>query len=194
ITQATIRGSVLIHLGDPRDGPLIVLTHVPEGAAGDTAEPRVSERVVRIGRSPDNNVVLGDLLVSRRHAELQQRADGKWELTDLHSHNGTFVDGERIERAVVTATQSVSIGSSTFRAVDGVLREIELDERTPALEASDLFVFVRKGQAILDGVSFSLAPGELLAVVGPTGSGKSTLLKALTGFRPPDRGRVLYHG
>src|SRR5207248_1494723 len=27
-----------------------------------------------------------------------------------------------------------------------------------------------------------------------TGSGKSTLLKALTGFRPPDRGRVLYHG
>ena len=42
----------------------------------------------------------------------------------------------------------------------------------------------------LKGVSFSLEPGESLAVIGPNGSGKSTLLKCLAGTLVPDRGSV----
>ncbi|XP_059740420.1 ATP-binding cassette sub-family C member 4 isoform X5 [Bos taurus] len=46
----------------------------------------------------------------------------------------------------------------------------------------------------LQGLSFTVTPGELLAVVGPVGAGKSSLLNALLGELPPSQGRVSVHG
>ena len=47
---------------------------------------------------------------------------------------------------------------------------------------------------VLDGVSFAVAEGESLAIVGPSGTGKSVLLKHLIGLLRPDSGRVLVDG
>jgi branched-chain amino acid transport system ATP-binding protein len=47
---------------------------------------------------------------------------------------------------------------------------------------------------ILQGVSFSVAPGEVLALLGRNGAGKSTTLKAIMGLAPPAGGTVAFEG
>lgn len=47
---------------------------------------------------------------------------------------------------------------------------------------------------VLAGISFSLGPGERLAVVGANGSGKTTLVKALMGLLPAGAGRIGFAG
>ena len=46
------------------------------------------------------------------------------------------------------------------------------------------------GRAVVDGVSFSVAHGELVAVLGPNGAGKTTTVEIIEGYRRADDGRV----
>ncbi len=47
---------------------------------------------------------------------------------------------------------------------------------------------------MVDGLSLSVQPGEILVLTGPSGCGKSTVLRALAGLLRPDSGRVLADG
>jgi len=146
-------------------------------------------RTLRIGRADDNDIVVTDLSVSRHHAELRNIA-GRSEIIDLSSHNGTFLNGERVHRAFFTEADIVGVGSATFRLVGAELREF-IDKGDVSLVAQDLTV--RMGsQVLLDHVSFPIGERSLVAVIGPSGAGKTTLLRALTGIRPATEGAVLY--
>ncbi|MGW1762868.1 NHLP bacteriocin export ABC transporter permease/ATPase subunit [Streptomyces sp. NPDC002073] len=56
------------------------------------------------------------------------------------------------------------------------------------------FRYGQDGPLVLDDVSFTVQPGEFIAVVGASGSGKSTLLRLLLGFETPLSGSLLYDG
>ena len=144
---------------------------------------------VRIGRAPDNDIVLTDLLVSRNHAELR-RTDAGFEVVDLGTRNGTFVNGRRVTHAVLRPADLVSAGHHQLIFDGDQLREY-VDTGRVSLRAEDLTVTVA-GKTLLRGVNFELAESSLLAVVGPSGAGKSTLLNALTGIRPANHGMVHY--
>ena len=58
-----------------------------------------------------------------------------------------------------------------------------------AIEVSDLSYSYGDIKAV-DGVSFSVAPGEILGFLGPNGAGKSTTIKMLTGQLRPDAGSI----
>ncbi|MFD6292592.1 FHA domain-containing protein [Streptomyces sp. NPDC060205] len=151
-------------------------------------------RVMRIGRALENELVVSDLQVSRHHAEFHATPDGRYEIRDLGSHNGTFVNGMPIAKggsALLGANDIVGVGHSTFRLVGDRLEEF-VDTGEVSFSARHLTVTVDGGKQILKDVSFGVPEKSLIAVIGPSGSGKSTLLKALTGYRPANEGDVLY--
>ncbi len=151
-------------------------------------------RVMRIGRALENELVVSDLQVSRHHAEFTAHPDGRFELRDLGSHNGTYVNGQPIAKSgtvVIGPNDIVGVGHSTFRIVGDRLEEF-VDTGDVSFSARHLTVTVDGGKQILKDVSFGVPEKSLIGVIGPSGSGKSTLLKALTGYRPADQGDVLY--
>ncbi len=63
----------------------------------------------------------------------------------------------------------------------------------PALRASGVSLSYG-AKAILEGVSFSVEPGEIVTILGGSGSGKSTLLKGIIGLLPPVEGKIFLYG
>ena len=86
----------------------------------------------------------------------------------------------------------IAIGHHLLTLHDGRIEEY-VDAGGATFAALGLSVLAGK-RLLLDEVGFALSAGEFLAVLGPTGAGKSTLVKALTGYRPADRGAVHYNG
>ena len=142
----------------------------------------------------DSDLVLADLEVSRHHAELRRRIDGTYEIADVGSTNGTYVNGRRITSHVLTESDIIGIGHSTFRLKGSSLSQF-VDRGAITFTARDLVVTVNGGKkTLMDYLSLSIPEECLVGVFGPSGAGKSTLLGSLTGMRPADYGTVLYDG
>jgi ATP-binding cassette subfamily C protein len=69
------------------------------------------------------------------------------------------------------------------------------DPATPAgLVIEDLTCRIPDGREVVRGLSLRVAPGEMLAVLGPNGTGKTSLLRALLGLLPPATGSATLDG
>ena len=204
-----VTGGAEVRIGSPHDGPVLRFSApatpadpappAPESAADPAAGPATRPEVASfdatggttIGRSPDCDIVLADLLVSRRHAQVQQLGGG-YQLVDLGSTNGTYHNGRRVNRATLQPGDRISVGHVEL-TFDGRRLHEFVDTGPVSLSAESITVEIDK-RRIVDGVSFSLRQGSLLGIVGPSGCGKSTLIRAVTGLRPASAGRVSYDG
>ena len=155
-----------------------------------SAVHQLSRTSLTIGRLPDNDVIVDDLLVSRRHAILR-KTGADWTISDLNSGNGTFVNGRRITECSVGASDIIGIGRSLLQ-LEGDRLVTYVDVGGNTFEADGLTVVTGKGKRLLNSITFALPARTLLAVIGPSGAGKSTLLNALIGARPATMGTVRY--
>jgi branched-chain amino acid transport system ATP-binding protein len=69
-----------------------------------------------------------------------------------------------------------------------------MSPKAPPLLQADGLVKRFGGFRALDNLSFSIAPGEILGLVGPNGSGKTTCINVISGLYPPDGGNIRFEG
>ncbi len=85
--------------------------------SSDSREYPIDRQTVAIGSHPSNDVVLDDTTVSRRHATIT-RKPGRFELADLGSTNGTFVNGRRVRKPIALKRgDEIKFGSARFAFV-----------------------------------------------------------------------------
>jgi FHA domain/Domain of unknown function (DUF4388) len=87
--------------------------------------PLEEGRRIVIGRSSDLDMMLVEEMVSRRHAQIGMQ-NGIITIEDLGSTNGTFVNGEKIQRASLREGDRVLIGTSILKVVSIPLEESQI--------------------------------------------------------------------
>ena len=82
-------------------------------------------------------------------------------------------------------------GVMSFICVENLAKTFSIAERTAGLWGAVKGLAHRRKRTVhaLDGVSFTMEPGELVGYIGPNGAGKSTTVKILSGILVPDSGR-----
>jgi ABC-type multidrug transport system ATPase subunit/predicted component of type VI protein secretion system len=151
---------------------------------------------VKIGRATDNDIVVPDVLASRHHATLVPTPSGT-EIRDNRSINGTFVNGARVESAMLRDGDTVTIGNIDLVFAGGTLTrrtETEADTRTGGLEVHGITWTIEGNKTLLNNISVAARPGTLTAVIGPSGAGKSTFARLVAGYTQPTTGTVTFEG
>jgi pSer/pThr/pTyr-binding forkhead associated (FHA) protein len=86
---------------------MLVVTRGPNSGS----KYALDEPLVTAGRHPDSVIFLDDITVSRRHAEIRQVAGGSYEVADVGSLNGTYLNRERVETAPLKDGDELQIGT-----------------------------------------------------------------------------------
>ena len=97
--------------GDPYD----VVRLVAEGGPFDGRIYEIPPRELQVGRAVDNDLVLDDPSLSRKHARIRRAGPGRIEIEDLGSSNGTFVNGRKVGKGAAGARDTVRFGELSFR-------------------------------------------------------------------------------
>ncbi|OBG99266.1 ABC transporter ATP-binding protein [Mycobacterium sp. E3251] len=151
---------------------------------------------IKIGRANDNDIVIPEVLASRHHATLIPTPHGT-EIHDNRSINGTFVNGARVDSAVLRDGDVVTIGNIDLVFAGGTLaRRDESATATPTggLDVRGVSWTIENNKTLLDDISLGAQPGTLTAVIGPSGAGKSTFARLVAGYTHPTRGTVAFEG
>ncbi|MCP4806421.1 MAG: ATP-binding cassette domain-containing protein [Proteobacteria bacterium] len=158
----------------------------PRHAAGEISWPMTGDSIT-VGRSAGNDVVLSDPQVARHHCTFV-RAGDTWRVVDARSGRPVLVDGQPVDSRPLNDSSVVRIGPWELRVAGDVLQGFGHRSFT-ALSVSELDRKIGD-ICLLEGVSFSVFSGELVALVGPSGAGKTTLINAIAGIAPADSGEV----
>jgi len=193
LTSSTITSTKSILKIQDKEATRMTKLRGDEYLSEDSGPRRVRlQKKIRIGRAEESDWQIDDLNVSRSHAEIIQNTDGGFEIVDLKSTNGTFLNGIRIKREILKTGDVISVAGFSRRFTQDGLQILEGIDGTPVVAKEISFDI--GDRLLLNDVSFSLGPRTLTAIVGPSGAGKSTLLGVLTGRTKPTSGQIFIGG
>jgi ABC-type multidrug transport system ATPase subunit len=158
--------------------------------------PETPPGAVKIGRATDNDIVIPDVLAGRHHASLVSTAQGT-QIVDNRSINGTFVNGSRVDSALLQDGDTVTIGNVDLVFSGGTLvrrTETAAATATGGLDVHGVTWTIENNKTLLDNISLTARPGTLTAVIGPSGAGKSTFARLVAGYTHPSSGTVTFEG
>lgn len=92
---------------------------VAEGGPYDGRVFSLPPGTLTLGRAIDNDLVFDDPSMSRKHARIHRHEDGRLELEDLGSSNGTFVNGRRVGSGTAQPGDVIRFGDLSFRVEGG---------------------------------------------------------------------------
>jgi len=168
--------------------------------------------IAMIGRLPSCDIVLPYPQVSSRHTSVMKSPDGNLLIGDLGSTNGTYVNGQRLSPgSPVPVAPKTKIFIGPYPVVvdlqgNSITAYIEQENQQfqsanlVEIEALDLLLEVpdredkTKNKKLLNHVTFKALPGDLIALMGPSGAGKTTVLTVLNGYLRPTSGEVRING
>jgi ABC-type multidrug transport system ATPase subunit/ABC-type multidrug transport system permease subunit len=196
IQRSVLEPSDQVFLGSYKISAAQLLSLEAKVEIGEAAFQTVSfsGNSMEVGRDPNCDIPLDFPMVSWRHARLTRTPEGIL-VEDLGSRNGTYLNGVRITGKVLALPgQEIGLGSVRFQLMEnGQLAQRDYNGKV-TIEAKEIVVHAPNGKRLLDPVSLTVFPYELVALMGPAGAGKTTLLKALNGYTRPVRGTVLFRG
>ncbi len=195
ITRAELLPTDDIYLGSYKIPASRVLSgkHITRGESAFELVNFRGDRMV-LGRDPASDYPLDYPMISWQHAQLLRTPQGIV-AEDLGSRNGTYVNGQRISGKVpVKPGDEVGLGSFRFQILEGGSLAKRQYNGNVTIEVAGVAVNAPNGKPLLEPVSLTVFPSEIVALMGPAGAGKTTFLKALNGYTPPAAGQVLFNG
>ncbi|HEX5659448.1 MAG TPA: sigma 54-interacting transcriptional regulator [Polyangiales bacterium] len=150
---------------------LSVLKGPDEGLALEAAG-----KLIKLGSSTDNDLVLSDPLVSRRHCEILLTESG-FRVRDLSSTNGVLLQGTRVHDASFDRSSELTLGDT--RLAITLLAEGEDREQSPSSQFQDVVGRSAKMRELFADLE-RVAPATLSVLLeGETGSGKDVIAESI---------------
>jgi len=171
--------------------------------SSDVGDENFDKDEILIGRDPDADTTIDNPNISWHHAKILKEGDSYY-IYDLGSTNGSFVNNQMVQdkqRIVEGDTVTLGIYSFVFQSSGGIKLAsndrdgIRLDSKNISFSVMvNDEEFGKTKKILLDNISFTIYPGELVGIMGLSGAGKTTLLNILNGDSNPTDGEIFING
>jgi len=147
-----------------------------------------------IGRAGDCDIILDHVSVSKLHGRIMSR-NGQYYLVDNNSTNGIMVNGQKVVNHCWLNEKDVILITNSQLIISGGRVSYCCFKKGISVDALNIVKKVDKNKkTICNGVSISIKPCELVAIIGGSGAGKSTVMNCISGYSLPTEGSVSVNG
>lgn len=151
-------------------------------------------KIIKIGRSSSNDIVVNDGKVSRMHCQIIKDDSGNYQLVDTNSENGTFVNGLRRSEVSLNQSDIVRIGNTTlpWQTYFGASSQSSSYHKNDALKSGNLgvasFVCGVSGVFLLC-IAFGLIAWPFIYAI--VGTSALAIVFGVMGWKPDRKNRGL---